>query len=245
MLSLIRPDSLFPSFVPFFATRNYQYEEGVPFVQQDSSNWYVKVFLPDVEESDFNVSVNDSKLQLKWKDNKQIKHRGRIYTSSEEYEKLFEIPKEITEADVKVSWEDDFAIITIPKPQKQLQISTKDDSVPQDGILMKLSVPKEGDHSLEVNVKDNHLSVVFETSGKREHGEGNNKYFSTFHNKIQRMIPIPEGVDPSDIDTQVVNGELVVQLKNCPALKNNPENATNESSSADVHMEESADSTKG
>merc|ERR1712137_402586 len=147
-----------------------------------------------------------------------IQHRGRIYTSSENYEKSLEVPSEVTQDDIKVYWEGNIAVITISKPHKKLELLSNEVTLPEDGTLMKMKVPEDGDHLLDVNIKDNHLSVVLETSGKRVQGEGKDKFVSTFRNKIQQMIPIPAGVDVSNIDTIVENGELVVKSKNLPSI---------------------------
>jgi len=237
MLSFIRPNEI-PSFAPFYtARRNYTPEEGEPYIQQDSKHWFVKILLPDVDKGDFLATIKDSNLILSWRDSKKIQHRGRIYSSSEVYEKSLEIPPEITEEDMKVHWEKNTVVVAITKPQQKLQL-TNEKSLPDDGVLMKMNVPEEGDHSLEVNVKDNNLLVTFETSGKREQGEGDNKYYSTFRNKIQRTIPVPENIDPSDIESQVENGQLIVRLANMAAIK---DKESKQLENRDTSMEDAKD----
>merc|ERR1719238_150761 len=204
------------SIFPLFITEPYySIDEGVPFVQQNSTHWFVKSYLPDVKESDFKISVNDSLLSLAWTDNKEIKYHGRIFKSGEEFKKILEIPSEISASDVTIHWEKNVAVVTVPKPHQPIDEICDNLS---DGTLMRMKVPEDGDHSVEVKVIDNHLAVIIEASGQREHGEGENKYHSTFHNKIQRLIPIPDGIDAEDIDKNIENGELVVSIKDFPTI---------------------------
>merc|ERR1711974_37325 len=72
--------------------------------------------------------------------------------------------------------------------------------------LLKIPVPSEGDHSINFNVKGNNVTITFESANKKEE---NGSYF-TSKTRIQRTFPIPDGVNPSDIETNIEDGKLVV-----------------------------------
>uniref|UniRef100_A0A6U1X594 SHSP domain-containing protein n=1 Tax=Vannella robusta TaxID=1487602 RepID=A0A6U1X594_9EUKA len=211
MLSFIRPTTISSS--PFFnQRRNYAPAEGVPYFQENSTHWFLKMFLPDVNEEDFHVSVEDNQLLLTWKDHKKLKHQGRIYESTQEFEKSVEIPEGIEEDKIKVQWKEEIVIVSIPKPKQQLSLSSDHSTRP--GNLMSFKVPENGEHSLDMKVEGNQLIVRFECTANIETGEGENKRVSKSRTSMQRRISLPNGVDGSDIDSKIENGELIVFLRN-------------------------------
>jgi len=215
MLSFIRPTTISSS--PFFnQRRNYAPAEGVPYFQENSTHWFLKMFLPDVNEEDFHVSVEDNQLWLQWKDHKKLKHQGRIYESTQEFEKSVEIPEGIEEENFRTQWKEEIVIVSIPKPKQRLSLSS--DSSTRPGNLMSFKVPENGDHSLDVKVEGDQLIVRFECITNHETGEGENKRVSKSRTSMQRTISLPDDVDGSDIDSKIENGELVVFLRSAESL---------------------------
>ena len=213
MLSFINPSF---SFEPF-STRYYRPEENVPFVEQNDTHWFVKVYLPDVAKEDFNVSMDDNKLLLKWMDYKKIRHNGRIFESRHPFNKSYELPSGITMDDIEVTWKENFAIVSIKKPPQKLvenQLSLNNCPIAKDGTIMKIPVPEKGDHSVNVNMDGNQLTVMFEASNKTQSENGS---YSHSHTKMQRSMTVPDGIDLSNIDTNIENGELIVRLKELPS----------------------------
>merc|ERR1711939_1030422 len=83
-------------------------------------------------------------------------------------------------------------------------------------MLMRMKVPQGDDDHLDVQIQGDHLCVTYESSGKRETGEGDHKHTVSFSNRIQKRTRIPEGLDPSQIDTRMENGELIITRKTLP-----------------------------
>ena len=206
MLSFARP-SFFPT-VPQTRRQVFIPKEGVPYVLQDDSHWFVKVLLPDVSENDFTARIDGDSLLLTWMDHKKISHRGRTYESRETFNKSLKIPEGISQEDLSVTWDGDIVIVSITKPvskkEEPKEIESNNDI--GDGTLLKIPVPSEGDHSINFNVKGNNVTITFESANKKEE---NGSYF-TSKTRIQRTFPIPEGVNPSDIETNIEDGKLVV-----------------------------------
>jgi HSP20 family molecular chaperone IbpA len=206
MLSFIRPNT----YTPFPAFSRFSFpKEGSPFVVQNDTHWLVKTYLPDVYEEDFKASISNSKLALNWKDTKKIKHMGRIYESSESYEKFLEVPEGITDEDFEVYWDGPIAIVAITKPLPKT-IDEKPNKELVDGSqLMKFKVPENGDHKLDVKVENNRLIVSFEASGDSETDNG----FTKFHSTVKKSFMLPEGVDASNITSNIENGELTISYQ--------------------------------
>ena len=208
MLSFLRP-TLYPT----YETRYYP-TEGVPFVEQNATHWFVKTYLPDVHQEDFNAIIEDGKLMMRWKDHKRIKHQGRIYESSQDYEKYLDVPDTVTQDDISVKWNDYFAIITVSKPQTKALVPDTKKELTDGSELMKFTVPDGCETSYNVSIEKNRLIVNLETTSSEESEGGCSKYRSI----VQKSMTIPEGVDPSNIDAKIENGALLVSFKKSDAL---------------------------
>ena len=233
MLSFLRPSRI-SSFSPIFVSpRNFIPQEGVPFAQQNDTHYFIKIFLPDVIEDSFSAEISkaeensDQKLIIKWKDNKKLSHNGRIYQSSEEFIKEIDIPSEITQDDIESKFDDDgFVIISIQKPKKQLAIMKNSEISPEDeNLLMKMKIPKDGDSNLEFSIENGNLTVKYCNVLKKYAGD-NKTVISSSQTRMQRTVPLREGITADDIDHKLEDGELQVFLKAKP--ENNLTIAENE-----------------
>ena len=238
MLSFIQP-SFFNDFVSPFSRRRqfYQPREGIPYIFEDDSYWHVKTYLPDVHEDEFTASIVDNTLFMKWNDCKKIKHNGRIYESKKLFEESINLPDGITEDMMKVTWNDKFAIISITKPveeDNEVEEEMKDNE-PFEGTLVRMALPSSIDnHDIHVNIDGNQLTMVFESNDTKEE-DGN---YSRYHTKIQRTIPIPQGIKESDIDTEIKDGELIVSVKKALPAPEEPKPIENKSINDEIPEEE-------
>ena len=213
MLSFIRPS--FPT-IPQTRRQVFIPKEGVPYVLQNDSHWFVKVLLPDVSENDFTAKIDGNSLLLTWMDHKKISHQGRTYESRETFNKSLTIPEGIVEEDMNVSWDGDIVIVSITKPFSKKEEKIESNNI-SDGTLIKIPVPSEGDNSINFKVEGNNVTITFESENKKEE---NGNYF-TSKTRIQRTFPIPEGINPSDIETNIEDGNLIVFVnKTLPAPEN-------------------------
>ena len=230
MLSFLRPSRI-SSFSPIFVSpRNFIPQEGVPFAQQNDTHYFIKIFLPDVIEDSFSAEVSNAedyqKLIMKWKDNKKISHNGRIYQSSEDFMKEIDIPSEITQNDVDFEFDEKFVIVKIQKPKKQFVENKKSEIMSHDdNMLMKMKIPKDGDSNLEFSIENGNLTVKY-CNVLKKYASDNKTVISSSQTRMQRSVPLREGITADDIDHKVDDGELQVFLK--PKLENNSEEATEE-----------------
>ena len=164
---------------------------------------------------------------MKWKDNKKISHNGRIYQSSEDFMKEIDIPSEITQNDIDFEFDENFVIVKIQKPKKQIVENKKSEIIlrDDDNMLMTMKIPKEGDSNLEFSIENGNLTVKYCNVLKKYAGD-NKTVISSSQTRMQRTVPLREGVTADDIDHKVEDGELQVFLK--PKLENNSEEATEE-----------------
>merc|ERR1712137_606555 len=226
MLSLFRPSNFFDSMMfPSVRMMNYHYtpQEGRPFVEESDSHWIVKVYLPDVAEEDFRTEIVDDQVELHWTDLKKIQHRGRVYESRESQHESIKIPKDVNHDEIESKFEKNFGIVRIPKPQaKHVEVQQRSgELIPQQdedpNTLMRMKIPRGDDDNLDVQIQGDCLCVTYSCSGKRETGEGDNKHIVSYSNRVQKRTKIPEGIDSSQIDSRIENGELIISRKSLPA----------------------------
>ena len=154
---------------------------------------------------------------MKWKDNKKISHNGRIYRSSEDFIKEIDIPSEITQNDVDFKFDENFVIVSIQKPKKEIVENKNSEPIVRedDNMLMKLKVPKQGDDHLEFSIENGNLTVKY-CNVLKKYASDNKTVVSSSQTKIQRSIPLREGITADDIGHMIEDGELQVFLKAKP-----------------------------
>ena len=244
MLSFLRPSRI-SSFSPIFVSpRNYIPQEGVPFAQQNDTHYFIKIFLPDVIEDSFSAEISkagensDQKLIIKWKDNKKLSHNGRIYQSSEDFMKEINVPSEITQDDIETKFDDDgFVIISIQKPKKQLAIKKNSEISPEEeSLLLKMKIPQGGDDNLEISVENGCMTVKYNNVVKK-YASDNKTVVSSSQTRIQKTIPLSEGITADDIDHKLEAGELQVFLKAKPENNKAIEENENEEGEKELSTE--------
>ena len=242
MLSFLRPSRI-SSFSPIFMSpRNFIPQEGVPFAQQNDTHYFIKIFLPDVIEDSFSAEVSnaeDSKYQkliMKWKDNKKISHNGRIYQSSEDFMKEIDIPSEITQNDVEFKFDENFVVISIKKPKKEIVEHENSRIIPAGdagNLLMKMKIPQGGDDNLEISVENGCMTVKYNNVVKK-YASDNKTVISSSRTRVQKTVPLSKGITADDIDHKLENGELQVFLKAKPENNESIEENENKEGEKDI-----------
>lgn len=200
MVSLFRPN-LFS--IPRVEIQQNQ-PEGVPFIRQSNSQWFITINLPDVKEEDFHYDIDkDNNLIISWSDCKQLKYQGRLYESRKEFKKSISLPEGISLEDIQSSFENQKAIITIQKPKQDLK--QQDDQQLNDNskYLMKIPIPQGDDYQVNMEIQNDQLFITYECKVEKEN--------SWCVSKIQRKTHLPvAGLTKSNINWKVENGYLLV-----------------------------------
>ena len=84
-------------------------------------------------------------------------------------------------------------------------------------VTVRAEIPGMAPEDLDVTISGNHLILAGE---KKESSEKKGKGF--YHSEsrfgaFHRSIPLPEAVDPDNVEAQYANGVLVIRLKKSPS----------------------------
>lgn len=206
-----------PMFGPYYAAhRNYSPEEGKPYIQCNSTHWLIKMYLPDVDPNDLSVTLDEQthKLHLEWTDCKKLRHQGRLYESRESHNTALDVPNSIHNEDVNVQWDGKTVTIALPKPVPKKECQAL--ALQSGGALMRIPLPPDSNHSVDIQVKGNQLIVSVEVEAT--HSDGSSSYSRTM-----RSVRVPDGVNTSDVETLVEDDHVVIALKKKPIDENQPE----------------------
>merc|ERR1712107_27233 len=155
------------------------------------------------------------------------------YESRENHSTSLDVPSTIRQEDVQVQWQGSTVTIAIPKPtppNPKKRETPRHTLVPLDGRpVMKMALPADSDHSVDIQVKGKHLIVSVEVETTHEDG-------SSSYSRSMRSVPVPDGVTASDVESHVEDNQLIIAFKQ-PKLSDEPESPAKSDDYNNKHSE--------
>merc|ERR1711963_1144489 len=148
-------------------------------------------------------------------DCKKLRHQGRLYESRESHNTALDVPNSMHNEDVNMGWDGKTVTIALPKPVPKKECQAL--ALQSGGALMRIPLPPDSNHSVDIQVKGNQLVASVEV--EFSHADGSSSY-----SRSMRSIRVPDGVKTSDVESRVEDNHLVIALKQShPELADEPE----------------------